>query len=61
MNVYITYRKDGYGGQEVDQVFLSEEAAIDYVINEKFAGLELMMINILGLEYNTRIYRACKV
>jgi hypothetical protein len=31
MKVYITYEKDGYGGMQVDKVFLNESAARKYV------------------------------
>lgn len=31
MKVYITYEKDGYGGVQVDRVFLNESAARGYV------------------------------
>lgn len=38
MNAYITYCKDGYGGREVDQVFLNKDKAIDTVIATRLAG-----------------------
>jgi hypothetical protein len=31
MKVYITYEKDGYGGIQVDKVFLNESAVRGYV------------------------------
>jgi len=31
MKVYITYEKDGYGGTQVDKVFLNESSARGYV------------------------------
>ena len=34
MKVYITYEKDGYGGTQVDRVFLHESDARVYVTTE---------------------------
>ena len=31
MKVYITYEKDGYGGTQVDKIFLNESAVRGYV------------------------------
>jgi hypothetical protein len=36
MKVYITYCKDGYGGQEIDKIFSSSEKACKYIIERKF-------------------------
>lgn len=38
MRVYITYEKDGYGGEQVDLVFANEAEAQDHVISNKFLG-----------------------
>ena len=35
MKVYITYSKDGYGGEMVDKVFKKRENAIKYIIDTK--------------------------
>lgn len=38
MIVYITYEKDGYGGSQVDRVFLNEADARLYVTTEIMAN-----------------------
>jgi hypothetical protein len=38
MKVYITYEKDGYGGVQVDRVFLHESDARVYVTTEIMAN-----------------------
>lgn len=38
MKVYLVYCKDGFGGTEVDKVFLSHEKACQYVIQKEFRG-----------------------
>lgn len=37
MNVYVTYEKDGYNGQQVEKVFASEADAQDWVIESRFS------------------------
>jgi hypothetical protein len=38
MNVYITHEKDGFGGEQVEKVFLTEESAQDHIIKTRFKG-----------------------
>ena len=38
MTVFVTYCKDGYGGDMVDKIFAKEPDAINYVIDNVFRG-----------------------
>jgi hypothetical protein len=38
MKVYITYEKDGYGGDQVEHVFAEEAFAQDFIISSMFGG-----------------------
>lgn len=41
MDVFIIYKKDGYGSEYVDQVFGQMPAAIDFIINDIFTDNSL--------------------
>ena len=38
MDVFITYEKDGYGGQQVKKVFAKKQDAIEHIINNVFGS-----------------------
>ena len=36
MKVYVTFEKDGYNGEQIEKVFISEELAQDWIIDSRF-------------------------
>lgn len=57
MKVYITYEKDGYGGQQVEKVFGNEALAQAHIISTRFstnsyyADMEQHELEEKALEY----------
>lgn len=37
MKAYVTFEKDGYGGEQIEKVFANEELAQDHIIETRFA------------------------
>lgn len=35
MKVYVTYEKDGYGGQQVEKVFINKHNAVSFVVESR--------------------------
>lgn len=56
MKVCVTFEKDGYGGEQIERIFSSEEKAQDHIIDTRFdrpmyQNKEYSELKKLALEY----------
>ena len=52
MTVYITYEKDGYGGTQVDKVFLNESDVRLYVTTDTMIKLAKSKEDLIKMQEN---------